>query len=166
MGKRQSLMVSTLKAGLFSAKTLFLLLLASTLLVACAEPDRRVTRADADGLFSLSLEADENRVRPGGSLPVLVTLEYLGPPLAEERVEEIDLVANNGTVSEDNLLAIFSPAPSGAQSTAPAPFRQWVVFDASSRLLPIEQGEVRALWGTVQAVLKIRIAADPAEVAD
>ena len=144
------------------AATMLVLL---ALLGACAEPDRRIARYSDDGLFELSLEADENRVRPGGELPVLVRFEYLGPPLAEERVEEIELVANNGSLSETRLLAIFSAAPSGTDER-PDPFRQWIVFSASTRLLPVEQGEVRALWNEVQAVLKIRVADDPVDLLD
>lgn len=141
------------------------MLLIAVLLAACAEPDRQVTRVSDDGLFSLRLETDENRVRPGAELPVLVTLEYLGPPLDEERVETVDLVANNGTLSERSLLAIFSPAPSG-EAFDPAPYRQWVSFAASSRVTTAEQGEVRALLRDIQAVLKIRIDPDPQELLD
>ena len=39
---------------------------------ACSEPDKIVSSSTEDGQFRLSLEAEENWVRPRGELPVVL----------------------------------------------------------------------------------------------
>ena len=86
-------------------KSLVLLML---LCVGCAEePDRLVGATTADGRFKLSLEAVDDWVRPGFSLPVKVRVESLLGPLTEPWQAELELVANNGDVSSSSIYVEF-----------------------------------------------------------
>jgi hypothetical protein len=130
---------------------LYALLLLGVLLLGCAEPDRRVTAATADGGFALSLAASRNWMRPGDSLPVQVRVERLSGP-AEEREDTVEFVCNRGVGSP----AALTVSLAGADSPGVI-FTGWVTFTAASEITSSDQGEVHALFRDAVATLKIRI---------
>ena len=120
------------------------------------EPDRVVRSSTGDGTFALVLEAEKDWVRPGESLLVQVQVESLQGPVQEELVEEITLVANNGSVSASRLMVIMA-GPDTLGQGAERRFVEWVTFTAASRSGAGMQGEVYALFRDIAATLKIRI---------
>ena len=63
---------------------------------ACSEPDKIVSSSTEDGQFRLSLEAEENWIRPSGELPVVLRIERIGGPPLEDFFGEVELVTNGG----------------------------------------------------------------------
>ena len=146
--------------------TRWLVLAALLALVACSkEPKRIVTSETVDGRWELTLEARKNRLRPGESLPVRVTLVSLaGQPVSTFR-DTIDFVSNAGTVTPSRLVFTFigsqDTSYTGAGSTTT--FGDWVTYSlstSSSQANEDRQGELSALFRDLEAVLKIRIVED------
>lgn len=142
--------------------------LAALLLAGCAEPDKAVTRATGDGRFAVSLEAEKNWLHPGESLPVRVRVESLAGPLEQGLVDTLKFVINNGFLVSNGALAptqlvvTFAGTADSAAVGAFRAYENWVVFQASPRATPQNQGEIEALFQDAQATLKIRIT-PPAE---
>ena len=137
-------------------------LLAALLLAGCAEPDKQVTRSTADNRFSLSLQADKNWLHPGEVLPVRVRVESLAGPLEHSLVDTLKFLANSGALAPAQLVVAFAgTADSGAVGVASV-YESWVIFQASPRATPQNQGEIEALFRDAQTTLKIRITS-PAE---
>jgi hypothetical protein len=143
-------------------------LLIAALLAGCAEPGKQVTRSTADGRFALSLEAEKNWLHPGEVLPVRVRVQSLTGPLEHSLVDTLKFLLNNGFLVNNGVLtpaqlivAFAGTADSGAVGVASA-YENWVVFQASPRATPQNQGEIEALFQDAQATLKIRIT-PPAE---
>ena len=133
-------------------------LCAAMLMAGCAkEPDRIVGAKTGDGRFRLALEATDDWVRSGFSLPVKVRVESLTGPVVEPWETEIELVANNGDVSPSSVDVVFDGVAEGETAdAADAVFEAWVIFEADSGLKS-EYGEVHAMFLGANAVLKLRI---------
>ena len=129
-------------------------------LAGCSEPDRQVTRSTADNAFALSLRAEENWVFPGDSRPVQVTVERLAGPPAEDLVDVVEFVSNNGSISPSSLPVYFAGADTLGQG-GDVLYIDWVTFKASSSVSSRRQGEIRAIFRDALATLKIRIAVSP-----
>ena len=82
----------------------------SAILWACSEPDGRVVGATEDGAFALTLEAEENHVQAGHSLPV----QALGEHLASAYFLE-------AAASEWYTLAVAIPPPEEEGAAPPPP---------------------------------------------
>lgn len=130
------------------------------LLLGCSEPGERVVGATADGRFSLSLQAEKNWVRPGESLPLKVTIESLGGPLAQGLVDTLRLLANNGALYPSRLVVSFAAADS-LSAMPQTSYVTWVIFTAATRLPEGVQGEVYAFFLDALATLKVRIVPSP-----
>ena len=137
-------------------KSLVLLML---LCAGCAEePDRLVGATTADGRFKLSLEAVDDWVRPGFSLPVKVRVESLLGPLTQPWQAELQLVANNGDVSSSWIDVEFDGvAEDEIADRGDSVFEKWFFFEAESRVTTTAQGEIHALFLNEVVALKIRI---------
>lgn len=134
---------------------------------ACSEPDERVMGSTEDGAFVLILQAEENRVQAGESLPVQVRLERLSGRGTEEVDEDIKFVVNKGSLSPSSLSVDLAGADTLGQG-AEHVFIGWVTFTAGAPLSEDsrgnvtgvsaqDQGEIHALFRDVQTTLKIRI---------
>ena len=134
----------------------FCTLVALSALLGCSEPDKIVSSGTEDGQFRLTLEADKNWVRPRGDLPVLVRLQRLAGPPAEDFVGEIELVANGGSVSPAKLSATLA-APDSTGRGGERTFVDWVVFTASSSATVQERANISAFFGDALATLKVRV---------
>ena len=135
------------------------LLCAALFCAGCAEePHRLVGATTADGLFKLRLDATDDWVRPGFSLPVKVGVESLVGPLVEAWETELELVANNGDISPSSLYVEFGGvAEDGVADQADSVFEAWITFEAESRIEQLAQGEVHAMFLEQHAVIKLRI---------
>ncbi|MBI2503245.1 MAG: hypothetical protein HYW07_08425 [Candidatus Latescibacteria bacterium] len=136
--------------------------LAALLLAGCAEPDKQVTRSTENGRFSVSLEAEKNWLHPGEVLPVLVRVESLAGPLEHSLVDTLKFWANNGTLAPSLLVVAFAGTADSAAIGRSSVYENWVIFQASTRATPQNQGEINALFQNAQATLKVRIT-PPAE---
>lgn len=138
---------------------LCILLCAGLLWVGCAEePKRLVGATTADGRFKLSLQAADDWVRPGFSLPIKVRVESLVGPLTEPWQTELELVANNGDISPSSLNVEFDGIAAGeVADAADSVFEAWITFEAESRIETASQGEVHATFLGEHSMLKIRI---------
>ena len=125
-------------------------------LLGCSEPDERVTAAADEGAFALSLEVEENWVRPGDELPIRVRLESLTGPVQEELAEEIEFIANNGTVFPTSLFVVLL-GPESSDQEAESLYTGWITFTSSSRVTSVDQGEIHAIFRDALVTLKIRI---------
>ena len=125
-------------------------------LLGCSEPDEKVTAAEDKRAFALSLEAEENWMRPGNKLPIRVRVESLTGPVQEELVEEVEFIANNGTVSPPSLIVVLA-GPDSLGQGAESLYTGWVTFTSSSRATSVDQGEIHAIFRDALATLKIRI---------
>lgn len=137
-------------------------LLAALLLAGCAEPDKQVTRSTADKRFALSLETEKNWLHPGEVLPVRVRVESLAGPLEHSLVDTLKFLVNSGALTPVQLVVAFAGTADSAAVGVAGVYENWVVFQASSRATPQNQGEIQALFRDAQATLKIRIT-PPAE---
>ena len=135
------------------------LLCAALFCASCAEePKRLVGATTADGRFKLSLEATDDWVRPGFSLPVKVRVESLVGPLVEAWETELELVANNGDISPSSLYVEFDGvAEDEVANQADSVFEAWITFEAENRIEQLAQGEVHAMFLEQHAVIKLRI---------
>lgn len=135
------------------------LLCAALFCTSCAEePKRLVGATTADGRFKLSLEATDDWVRPGFSLPVKVRVESLVGPLVEAWETELELVANNGDISPSSLYVEFDGvAEDEVANQADSVFEAWITFEAESRIEQLAEGEVHAMFLEQHAVIKLRI---------
>ena len=140
-------------------------LCAVLLFAGCAEePERLVGATTADGRFKLSLEATDDWVRPGLSLPVKVRVESLVGPVVEAWETELELVANNGSISSSSVDVEFDGvAEDEVADQADTVFEAWVTFKAGSGFKKAAQGEVHAMFLGEHAALKIRITPEFAE---
>ncbi len=136
-------------------RTIFLLIVLLAAL-GCSEPEKVVGSHTEDGQFRLVLEAEKNWVRPRGNLPILVRLERLGGPPAEDFEGEISLVANGGTLSPARF-TIDLDAPDSTGAGGEHSFANWAVFTASSSGTVAERAEINAYFGDALATLKIRV---------
>ena len=147
----------------------------SAILWACSEPDGRVVGATEDGAFALTLEAEENHVQAGHSLPVQVRVERLPGAGDGEVDEDVDFVVNNGSLSPDslsvNLAGVDTLLGQGAENV----FIGWVTFKAAaplsedsrgnvSGISSEDQGEIHAIFRDVQTTLKVRIVDPPSSL--
>ncbi len=134
------------------------LLCAALFCASCAEePKRLVGATTADGRFKLSLEATDDWVRAGFSLPVKVRVESLVGPLVEAWETELELVANNGDISPSSLYVEFDGvAEDEVANQADSVFEAWITFEAD-RIKQLAQGEVHAMFLEQHAVIKLRI---------
>ena len=141
------------------------LLCAALFCASCAEePKRLVGATTADGRFKLSLEATDDWVRPGFSLPVKVRVESLVGPLVEAWATELELVANNGDISPSSLYVEFDGvAEDEVANQADSVFEAWITFEAERSSDTAAQGEVHALFLDVHTALKIRITPESEE---
>ena len=137
-------------------------LLATLLLAGCAEPDKAVTRATEDHRFALSLEVEKNWLHPGEILPMRVRVESLAGPLEHSLVDTLKLLVNNGALAPQQLVVAFAGTADSAAVGVASVYENWVIFQASPRATPQNQGEIEALFQDAQATLKIRIT-PPAE---
>lgn len=137
-------------------------LLAALLLAGCAEPDKQVTRSTSDQRFALSLQTEKNWLHPGEVLPVRVRVESLAGPLEHSLVDTLKFTANNGTLAPLQLVVAFAGTADSAAVGGASVYENWVIFQASSRATPQNQGEINALFQNAQATLKVRIT-PPAE---
>jgi hypothetical protein len=132
------------------------LLIALLATLSCSEPEKVVGSSTEDGQFRLALETEKNWVRPRGNLPVLVRLERLGGPPAEDFEGEIVLVANGGTLSPSRF-SIDLDAPDSTGGGGEHSFASWTVFTAASGSTVQERAEINAYFGDALATLKIRV---------
>ncbi len=135
------------------------LVCAALLCASCAEePKRLVGATTADGRFKLSLEATDDWVRAGFSLPVKVRVESLVGPLVEAWETELELVANNGDISPSSLHVEFDGvAEDEVANQEDSVFEAWITFEAENRIEQLAQGEVHAMFLEQHAVIKLRI---------
>jgi hypothetical protein len=138
------------------------LLLACLLLAGCAEPGKEVTRATEDQRFSLSLETEKNWLHPGEVLAVRVRVESLRGPLEHSLVDTLKFLANNGLLAPQQLVVAFAGTADSAAVGVASVYENWLIFQASTRATPQNQGEIEALFRDAQATLKVRIT-PPAE---
>ena len=136
-------------------------LVTAVLLVGCGEPEKQVTRASADGRFALSLRAEKNWLHPGEVLPIRVRVESLQGSLEHSLVDTLKFLANNGALAPAQLVVAFAGTADSAAAGVDSAYENWVIFTASAKATPQNQGEVNALFQDAQAVLKIRIAPAP-----
>ena len=127
---------------------------------ACSEPDKIVSSHTEDGQFRLSLEAEENWVRPSGELPVILRIERIGGPPSEDFFGEIELVTNGGGISPTSV-SVEMAAPDSLGIGGEDSFMTWLVFTASSRASTVDRADIRAFFGDALATLRIRVV--PAE---
>lgn len=132
-------------------------LLAILLLAGCAEPDKQVTRSTADHRFALSLQAEKNWLHPGEVLPVRVRVESLGGPLEHSLVDTLKFLVNNGALAPQQLVVAFAGTADSAATGVAEVYENWLIFQASPRATPQNQGEIEALFRDAQTTLKIRI---------
>lgn len=137
-------------------------LLAALLLAGCAEPDKAVTRSTENGRFSVSLEAEKNWLHPGEILPVRVRVESLAGTLEHSLVDTLKFTANNGTLAPLQIVVAFAGSADSIAVGVDRVYENWVIFQASPRATPQNQGEIIALFQHAQTTLKIRIT-PPAE---
>ncbi|MBM3278526.1 MAG: hypothetical protein FJY95_10665 [Candidatus Handelsmanbacteria bacterium] len=137
-------------------------LLAALLLAGCAEPDQQVTRFTADNRFALSLQTEKNWLHPGEMLPVRVRVESLAGPLEHGLVDTLKFLVNNGALAPVQLVVAFAGTADSAAFGVSSIYENWVIFQASPRATPQNQGEIIALFQHAQTTLKIRIT-PPAE---
>jgi len=123
---------------------------------ACSEPDKIVSSSTEDGQFRLSLEAEENWVRPRGELPVVLRLERIGGPPTEHFSGEIELVTNGGSVSPSSI-SVEMAAPDSLGMGGEDSFMTWLVFTASSGASTTDRADIRALFGDTLTTLRIRV---------
>lgn len=133
----------------------------AALLLGCSEPDEQVVAATADGRFSLTLKTEKNWMHPGESLPIKVTIESLGGPLAQGLVDTLRLVANNGAVYPSRLAVDLAAAADSLWGAPRTSYVTWAYFTASVRPAEGTQGEVYASFLDALATLKIRIVPSP-----
>lgn len=138
-------------------RCLALLLALAAWLPGCSEPDRQVTASVGDGELVLSLEAAQGWVAPGNSLPIRV--EVTGPEggVAQDESGIIEFVANNGSVSPEQL-SVALAGPDSLGIGAESRFTAWVTFTAWPNLTAADQGEIHALFRDAVVTLKIRVA--------
>ncbi len=122
----------------------------------CSEPDNIVSSSTENGQFRLTLEAEENWVRPRGDLPIRVRLERLGGPPQEPFFGEIELIANGGSVSPASI-DVELDAPDSTGAGGASAFESWTIFSASSGGSVAERADISAFFGDALATLKIRI---------
>ena len=127
---------------------------------ACSEPDKIVSSSTEDGQFRLSLEAEENWVRPRGELPVVLRLERIGGPPSEDFFGEVELVTNGGGISPSSV-SVEMAAPDSLGVGGEDSFMTWLVFTASSGASTTDRADIRALFGDTLTTLRIRVV--PAE---
>lgn len=132
-------------------------LLAALLLAGCAEPDKQVTRSTSDQRFALSLETEKNWLHPGEVLPVRVRVESLAGPLEHSLVDTLKFLVNNGLLAPQQLVVAFAGTADSAAVGVVSVYENWLIFQASPRATPQNQGEINALFRDAQATLKIRI---------
>lgn len=123
----------------------------------CSEPDRRVTASVGDGELELTLEAVQGWVAPGNSVPIRVELTSPGGPVTQNERGTVEFVANNGSVSPEQLTVVLA-GPDSLGAGAERKFTAWVTFTAWPNLTAAEQGEIHALFRDTVVTLKIRIA--------
>jgi len=123
----------------------------------CSEPDKRVVAASADGAFEVALSAKKNWLRPGDALPIRVEVVSLAGRLAATRRETMTFVVNNGSVTPSYLPITFVGRDDSVTAGAEDTYRGWITFTSSYSAAATDQGEVHALFGDIQATLKIRI---------
>jgi hypothetical protein len=126
-------------------------------LTGCSEPDRRVTASVGEGELTLTLEAIQDWVAPGGSVPIRVELTSPKGPVTQAERGTVEFVANNGSVSPERL-AVALAGPDSLGAGAEERFTAWITFTAWPNLTAADQGEVHALFRDTAVTLKIRIA--------
>jgi hypothetical protein len=127
---------------------------------ACSEPDKIVSSSTEDGQFRLSIEAEENWVRPSGELPVMLRIERIGGPPSEDFFGEVELVTNGGGISPSSV-SVEMAAPDSLGVGGEDSFMTWLVFTASSRASTTDRADIRAFFGDTLTTLRIRVV--PAE---
>jgi hypothetical protein len=120
------------------------------------EPDRLVRATTSDGAFELSLEAAEDWLRPGSSLPVRVRLESLSGRLSDAFYGDIELIVSNGSVMPRSV-SVALPGPDGTAAEAATVFQEWVTFTAPSYVSDDTQSELYAVFRDTQIVLRLRV---------
>ena len=123
---------------------------------ACSEPDKIVSSSTEDGQFRLSLEAEENWVRPSGELPVVLRIERIGGPPSEDFFGEIEFVTNGGGISPSSV-SVEMAAPDSSGMGGEDSFVTWLVFTASSRASTVDRADIRALFGDTLTTLRVRV---------
>ena len=123
---------------------------------ACSEPDKIVSSSTEDGRFRLSLEAEENWVRPSGELPVVLRIERIGGPPSEDFFGEVELLTNGGGISPSSV-SVEMAAPDSLGVGGEDSFMTWLVFTASSRASTVGRADIRALFGDALATLRVRV---------
>ena len=106
------------------------------------------------------MEAEKNWVYEEHLLPIKVVVTSLAGPVSESLSDEVQLVANNGTVS-DSRLTVSMNGPDEDGEGAESVYEKWVTFKAAKGLGSEFQGEIHALFRDVMTTLKIRIADPP-----
>ena len=129
---------------------------------ACSEPNKIVSSSTEDGQFRLSLEAEENWIRPSGELPVVLRIERIGGPPSEDFFGEIELVTNGGDISP-SFVDVELAAPDSLGMGGEDSFVTWLVFTADSRASIAERADIRAFFGDALATLRIRVVAEEYE---
>jgi len=124
----------------------------------CAEePERIVGATTEDDRFEVELEATQDWVRPGDSLPVRVRVKSLGGKLEQPLAAELLFVVNGGDVDPSSLFVEFAGTADSLSFGVETLFEEWITFEAESRVGAEVQGEINALFLDARATLKIRL---------
>ncbi len=126
----------------------------------CAEPNASVTRSTQDELFEVRLKAAKNHLKPSEVLPILVTVESVGGQLATTIRDTIDFIANEGSVSPSRLVVTFVGIDDSLTTGVIDTYSDWITFTLDSRAESDRQGEVHALFRSLNTTLKIRVVED------
>ena len=127
----------------------------------CSEPDKQVSRSTADGDFEVVLAGEKNWIRPGESLPILVTVTSLAGPLQERLFEEVTFVVNNGSITPRSLTVVMAGTADSLAGPPETEYSEWGTFTASGNVSSERQGEIHAMFMDALATLKIRIVPTP-----
>lgn len=130
----------------------------AVLFVACSESDENITRSTADGQFSLTMEAKQNWVRYGDSLPVFVRLTSLNGELSDTQEFDIEFLPTNGSVSPSNLSFTFTGTSDSTATVFETEQSAWIEFESeSASRASSTQAEIHALFQNLQTTFKIRL---------
>jgi|APSaa5957512622_1039677.scaffolds.fasta_scaffold60446_1 hypothetical protein len=131
-----------------------MMILLAVAALACSEPKDRVTGTSSDELYTLTVSADPNWVRPNSSLLIRIEVTQNAIPTLPTLPGQVTFEANGGTVNPFSLPVSF---PTDSTLVRPT-FEGSVTFRASNIQGDGEgQAEIHAFYEGARATLKLRI---------
>ena len=104
------------------------------------------------------MEAKQNWVRYGDSLPVFVRLTSLNGELSDTQELDIEFLPTNGSVSPSNLSFTFTGTSDSTATVFETEQAAWIEFESeSANRASSAQAEIHALFQDLQTTFKIRL---------